>query len=215
VGTEEKKRNYKYKQRREEILKAARRVFASKGYRRTKVEDIADFLGVGKGTLYRYFKSKKTLFLSVFSAGIEDLMKVMNSRIVPITNPAERVKKAPQMYFNFFDENKDFIEILMQVRSEFKEEYRRMHLKMYEVYSANIERMLRQGVEMGIYREDIDVEKTAEVIGSIMPGILQGFYLRQLAADSEGGNDTGQRLVDRADAVSKLILDGLRKHSNE
>lgn len=211
MDSENDKKQDRYTRRKEEILTAARRVFASKGFRRTKVQDVSEFLGVGKGTLYRYFRSKKELFLSVFKAGTEDLMAVMHKHIKQISDPAERVKNAPRVYFQFFDNNRELIEIMMQVRSEFKEEYRKMHLEMYEIYSANIERMLREGIRRGIYREDIDIDKTAEVIGSIMPGILQGFYLRQLAPHSESGKISQQRLVDRAESTSRLILEGLLK----
>ena len=46
-----------------EIIDAAIRVFSRQGYRRTKINDIAGEAGVGKGTVYEYFKSKEDLFL--------------------------------------------------------------------------------------------------------------------------------------------------------
>jgi AcrR family transcriptional regulator len=47
--------------RREDILRAAREVFASKGYHSAKVDDIAKAAGVGKGTVYLYFPDKRSL----------------------------------------------------------------------------------------------------------------------------------------------------------
>jgi AcrR family transcriptional regulator len=49
-------------ERRREILEAAGRVFYQQGYDRAKMEDIAKEAGLGKGTLYEYFVSKKHLF---------------------------------------------------------------------------------------------------------------------------------------------------------
>ncbi len=47
------------------IVEAAITVFAKKGYHKTKMADIAKEVGVSKGTLYQYFKSKKELFEAV------------------------------------------------------------------------------------------------------------------------------------------------------
>lgn len=46
----------------DEILAAALRVFGEQGYSRARLEDVAQAAGVSKGTLYRYFDSKETLF---------------------------------------------------------------------------------------------------------------------------------------------------------
>src|SRR5262249_57454593 len=50
--------------RREEILEAAARLFAEHGYSETDTQGLADLLQVGKGTLYRYFRTKRELFLA-------------------------------------------------------------------------------------------------------------------------------------------------------
>ena len=48
------------KRREQQILSAAQTIFAHNGYRRTKIDDITEHLSVGKGTIYRYFKDKKS-----------------------------------------------------------------------------------------------------------------------------------------------------------
>ena len=47
--------------RREEILETAARLFAERGFPGTDLQVGADVLGIGKGTLYRYFPSKSAL----------------------------------------------------------------------------------------------------------------------------------------------------------
>lgn len=49
-------------QKRQDILNSARALFKAKGFHNTKMEDIAIAAGVGKGTLYEYFKSKQDIF---------------------------------------------------------------------------------------------------------------------------------------------------------
>src|SRR5215208_3527595 len=49
----------------QEILDAALRVFAAKGYRQTRLEDVAEAAGVTKGTIYHYFESKEDVLLQI------------------------------------------------------------------------------------------------------------------------------------------------------
>ena len=60
--------------RREEILDAAARLFARHGYPETDTQLLADELGVGKGTLYRYFASKEELFFAAVDRAMEAIV---------------------------------------------------------------------------------------------------------------------------------------------
>ncbi len=55
------------------IVEAAITVFAKKGYHQTKMTDIAKEVGVSKGTLYQYFKSKEELFRAVAKIPFEKI----------------------------------------------------------------------------------------------------------------------------------------------
>lgn len=55
-------RSERAEQRRQDILDAALQVFTSKGYHAADIADIAQVLGIGHGTFYRYFKSKRAIF---------------------------------------------------------------------------------------------------------------------------------------------------------
>jgi len=186
--------------RKEQILAAAKGFFARNGYRHTKIEQVSNFLDVGKGTLYRYFDGKKALLIAVFEAGMQRLSQAMRANVEPVAEPAEKVKAGIRTYLEFFDNDRELIEILMLVRSEFKDDYRRVHLAMYSDYIVRIQQNLRRGVQLGIFRE-IDVEKTAETISATLHGVLQSFYVRQ----------PEEPLVDRTKAVTSLILNGLIK----
>jgi TetR/AcrR family transcriptional regulator len=59
--------------RRDRILEAAMRHFAERGYRRTRVEDVAAEVGVAKGTIFLDFGSKEGLFLEAFKRAVSML----------------------------------------------------------------------------------------------------------------------------------------------
>ena len=198
--------------RKEEILTAAKRIFAQNGFRRTKIEQIAAHLSVGKGTLYRYFEDKKSLFLAVFEQGMVQLRHAMRANVEPIIDPKDKISAAVRTYFEFFESDRELIEILMQVRSEFKDDYRRVFLALYSDYIVKIQENLRNGVKMGFFRE-LDVEKTAEAMSAMLQGILQSFYVRQFRVDTAVPN--AEKLTDRIEAVTGLLLEGLLKRDNK
>jgi AcrR family transcriptional regulator len=61
------RRQRRIAQRRQEILAAAARVFAGKGYANTTTREIADQADVAEGTLYNYFSGKREIVLAIFS----------------------------------------------------------------------------------------------------------------------------------------------------
>jgi AcrR family transcriptional regulator len=63
------------KQKREEILSYAEKLFAEKGFRDTTVDDIAHAAGVSKGALYVYFKSKEEIFLGLLDDAMEKMLE--------------------------------------------------------------------------------------------------------------------------------------------
>lgn len=71
--------------KRQQILAAATQVFARKGFHQAKIADIAAAAGVGKGTVYEYFPSKKDLFqqqlLHVFTAYLAYLEKLSKEEL--------------------------------------------------------------------------------------------------------------------------------------
>lgn len=216
--------------RKEQILAAARHIFAQNGFRRTKIDQIAESLSIGKGTIYRYFKDKKSLFLAVFEQGMAQLHQKMRANIDPITNPQSKIETAVKTYFGFFDNNRELIEIMMQVRSEFKDDYRRLFLALYGEYIVRIQKNLRTGVKMKVFRK-LDVEKTADAISATLQGVLQSFYIKEFGPEGQSApsvetrvaeadysrackEDCGSRqntelLADSTQAVTELLLKGV------
>src|SRR5262245_61063531 len=77
--------------RREQILDAAARLFAERGYSETDTQVLAAELGVGKGTLYRYFPSKRELFLAAADRVMRRLRQRIDDSLVGVEEPFERI----------------------------------------------------------------------------------------------------------------------------
>lgn len=184
--------------RRAEILAEAARVFAESGYRQADVQVVADRLGVGKGTVYRYFESKEALFFGAVDAGIRALVERVDTVVAGLEDPVEHMKRAVHAYLGFFDENPDLVELLIIERAEFRDREQ----ATYFVYrDRNYDRRLafiRQGIERGVIR-DVPPERVMNVIGDCLYGTIftNHFSKRKIPFDRQ------------ADDIIDLLMNGV------
>src|SRR5262245_57727955 len=120
-----------------QILDAAAHLFAKHGYAEADTQLLADELGVGKGTLYRYFRSKEALFLAATDRVMRQMRAQIDERIVGITDPLNRIAMAIRTFLGFFAANPDFVELLMQERAQFKD---RKEPTYFQHRKVNVER---------------------------------------------------------------------------
>jgi len=75
--------------RRKQIMDAALELFASEGYNHCSISQLAGYIGISKGLLYNYFKSKEALLISIIDEGIEDIMAMIDPNMDGILEPEE------------------------------------------------------------------------------------------------------------------------------
>ena len=130
----------------EEILEQAAILFAQRGYSETDTQTLAETLGCGKGTVYRYFPSKRELFLAAADRVMRRLRGRVDVAIAGIEEPFEVLREAIRAFLQFFAEQPDFVELLIQERAQFKDrkkptfiEHREGNLKRWrELYASLI-----------------------------------------------------------------------------
>jgi AcrR family transcriptional regulator len=197
----------KTEKKRREILDAAAVVFAKRGYHATNVSHIADHLGMGLGTFYRYFKSK----LDVFHAVIEEVMAEVSKVLVDESATAStslgeyraQVERIGRMLFNAFQKNRALARLLFVEAPGISVELNEKLRATTAFFGVATGAYLENGKTRGFLRADLDTEVTALAINGI---IFEG--VRQLAeAEPAGGNDA---LLDRwIDAILKLMFEGV------
>ncbi|MGL4423411.1 MAG: TetR/AcrR family transcriptional regulator [Gemmataceae bacterium] len=155
--------------RKTEILRVAERAFARDGYARTDVQWIADELGLGKGTIYRYFATKKDLFLAAVDAGLNDLQEAMDAVTLDTTRPlAERFEQVILAYLTFFYERPDLVELFIQERAEFRDRHTPRYFVMAEEDCQGM-RFAQELLDAGVLR-DFPLPVIMNVIGSLLYG---------------------------------------------
>jgi AcrR family transcriptional regulator len=106
--------------RRAQILRAASQVFSAQGYATADVQAVADAIGAGKGTIYRYFPTKQDLFLAAVDDGLAELDGLMNALISDTaSDPVQQLQAAIQTYLRFFARRPEMAELFIQERAAF------------------------------------------------------------------------------------------------
>jgi AcrR family transcriptional regulator len=178
----------------EEILEAAIKLFAHRGYSQTDTQELADQLGVGKGTLYRYFPSKETLFLAAVDRVMRKMRERIDTSIAGIEEPLERIAEAIHTYLAFFAENPDFVELLMlmQERAQFKD---RKEPTYFKHRKANLERwqaMYRDLMAQGRIRT-MPVERITDVMSHLCYGTM---FTNYFTGPSKSPREQAQDILD-------------------
>lgn len=162
-------------QRREDILEAAVPFFARHGYA-ADLQELADQLEIGKGTIYRYFGSKQDLFLAAADLVMQQLRAHIDRCIEGIEDPLEHVTRGIHAYLEYFDAHPEAVEIFIQEQAQFRDRKRPTY---FEHREANIERwrnMYRQQIAQGRIRP-IPVERISDVIGDLLYGAMFVSYI--------------------------------------
>ena len=120
--------------RREEILDAAVSIFARDGFRKADPQAVADRLGVGKGTVYRYFPSKESLFLGAVDRGMRQMKAAVDAAVADEGDPLQRIQRGTCAYLEFFDTHPEVCELLIQERAEFRERKRPTYFEHRDMY---------------------------------------------------------------------------------
>jgi AcrR family transcriptional regulator len=157
--------------RREEILDVAAILFAKRGYPNTDVDSVADKLGVGKGTIYRYFPTKSELFLAAVDRGMHGLTERVNQAVAAVADPIDRIVTAIGTYLEYFDEHPELVELFIQERAEFKDRAEPLYFQHHEASAEPWREMFRGLVAAGRVR-DLDVVQTGDAINSMLYGAV-------------------------------------------
>jgi AcrR family transcriptional regulator len=173
--------------RKAQILDTAAKVFAGFGFAATDVQVIADRIGVGKGTIYRYFATKEALFLAAVERGLGELTAEMDPIVDdPHENPVEQVRRAIRAYLGFFHRRPEMAELFIQERAAFPHHHRPLYFSTQETsdheckHAAFWERLVASGQV-----RPMPVERFFAVVGDLLYGTILTNLLSGRPADPD------------------------------
>ena len=192
-------------EKRRQILDAAVRAFARKGYHACRVGEIAEEAGVAYGLVYHYFGSKEELLETIF----RETWTQMLSRVQEVREeggPAsEQVRKVTALLLRTWRRNPDLVRVLVHEVTRSPEQLPRQIDEISHAYEA-LEGIIAHGQETGEFRDDFDAQLAATIFYGALEEVLTGWVMGQLP---DGDED-----IARAEqVVTGLICDGLLNRS--
>lgn len=151
----------KTESKQEEILAAASKIFAARQYHEVLCDEIAAEAGVGKGTIYRYFRTKEDLYFSTILHGYEAVNESLASAIAAETSPEKRLERIALELLKYFWERRYFYALLYRNEQRFLAQEGRLK-KNREHLVQLVEQTIRQGIATGAFRS-VDPKTAAEL----------------------------------------------------
>jgi AcrR family transcriptional regulator len=109
-------------ERREKILNSATSYFAKNGFYAADMDKIAKNAGVGKGTLYNYFKNKDDLYLNCVEHHFEKTLSFIDSRTSNSETTEEFINNYLDASIEYFSTNLDSFDLLIRSNSDLLDE---------------------------------------------------------------------------------------------
>jgi AcrR family transcriptional regulator len=193
--------------RRDAILDAAHTVFASKGYAAAGIADLAREVGIGHGTVYRYFDNKRAVAEALFDRALARVADVIATESPDGTDTLAayraQVRRIGHRLFELFTADPALARLLFHDLSMVDPQLRQRLADALDLFAGYTAAYLTNGVTKGFLRAGLDVEITARLINSMIFEAAAGL---SNAADPPPLRD---RLVD---AVTALMFDGVSAH---
>lgn len=155
----------------EEILEKATEVFAKRGYRNTDVQFIADPLGIGKATVYRYLPTKEQLFLAAVERGVRRLDEAIGLAVEEVDDPIEKMVVATSAYLEFFEKHPDLVELFIQERAEFRDRPKAIYFEHDCSKKDRWRNTLTEAMDKGRLRQ-MPVERIMAVTSDLLYGTM-------------------------------------------
>ena len=119
-----------------DLLEAAERVIAAKGYHQTRIADIASEADVGLGTFYLHFKTKNEIFIELIETGAAELRQMINDAKAGVQRVEDKLRitigtildaaaENPESFRIVFGHGPAFLDLMVRVHEMFIEDLRK------------------------------------------------------------------------------------------
>src|SRR5690606_38447025 len=161
-------------ERRAEILAIAAEIFARKGFQNTTVREIADASGILSGSLYHHFESKEAILDELLSTMVTDLCADYRTVVAAGDDPVTTLRNLVHQRFRGLVQHRAAITTATNAAYLLRELPRFGHLDEANREIADLwEGVLRQGVDQGMLRSDLDPHLQWAFIRGAMWGTVQ------------------------------------------
>lgn len=138
--------------RRHEIFAASSHLFLDKGFNETSMREIAEAAGIGKSTLYDYFRSKDDILVSYFEHELGDITDMAKEIIQQDLGVTEKLRNIMQMHLEYLVDNKNiFLKLTMESQRLALQSQQRIQTARH-AYQDMLRDLIEEGISLGEFR---------------------------------------------------------------
>jgi len=184
------------------ILAAAATIFATTGYHKARIQDIAKLAGVGDGTIYQYFRNKEDILFTLPIEKTKELITIQEEHLSGIKNPESKLVVLINNYIRFLDFNKDYSSIVLFDLRYNRVFYETAAYELLRGYTHIFLDVITEGIRVKDFRETINPDVAVKMIFGMLDHCLLTWVLFKKP----------KTLVEICDPVCDLILHALKDY---
>jgi TetR/AcrR family transcriptional regulator, cholesterol catabolism regulator len=182
------------------IFAEAVRIFRQKGYHATSMRNIADTVGLQKGSLYHYISSKEALLFKIFERSSGALTRQLDEIVASQDSPQNKLRRAIESHVVALCNQLDTYTVYLSERRALTDHYHARVRAEGEKHARLIEKILQQGISNKEFRA-----MDTRVVALALLGMCNWLYQWY----SPKGRLTAQEI---AAIFSEVAIDGLTQH---
>ena len=185
--------------RRDELVRQAARLFAEKGYHGTSIGDLAEAMGVQKGSLYAHIDSKADLLWEVARDGATAFQAALDT-VSDDASALEKIRLALRAHLRVVGQQLDVATVFIREWRYLEGERREEFLAERRRYEERFRALFREGRELGELRADLD-DATATLLALSAANWAYTWIRPETDTD------------ELADRFHEFLLDGMRGYA--
>ena len=150
------RRHASQRRRAPQIIEAAARVFAERGFHGATTQDIADVLGIKQASLYYYFSSKEAALELVCLRGVEGFFEAAKAIAARPESARERLALLINSHLSPLVDRADFVKVFLNERQHLPTESRRRIGRWSRGLERIFEEVIKEGIAKGEFRAALD-----------------------------------------------------------
>jgi AcrR family transcriptional regulator len=194
----------KQKDVRKRILHAALTEFSDKGFHASTIDSIAERADIAKGTVYRYFKTKESIFTALKEDTMSEFVDLARRDLSIEEDVLKIIESIIKMYLSFFEQNSSFFKVIIQEHKDFGREFSEKFIHELILALPGLKRRCWKASRAGSLKQMNYFTVFYGIIG-FLNGVIQKWLM-------EGAECS---LLDDVDTVREVLFYGFATTSNE
>lgn len=164
----------KFGDRKADIIKAARRLFQTQEYDKTSMQDVIDAVGIAKGTIYHYFKSKEALLEAVIEDIVEETVEQMQASVKEATGNALQKMEHLTKTGSLAKSHKNILDYLHKPGNQ--ELHTRLLAAILIQQAPLYADLIQQGCNEGVFKTETPLECAEFILSAVQFLTDMGIY---------------------------------------